>query len=224
MDKGAPYPKTQLLRWLEDCAAWCAGGWKSGQPRLSSLVRSWLAFDVSSKSDSDRTRLRRSLVTFLFAHRQPGASLYAWLKEFTTALLNTTLQQEKTLAEHVEALRQLINAVKSGGKLEAMTVAAFGHQGGASDHLNLITLHSAKGQEFDVVFMMGMDQGKIPSWDKKTPDQKREPRRLFYVGLTRARHEVHMTYSGFTTDKWGRKHLNGPSEFLLEVKTRLKSS
>ena len=70
--------------------------------------------------------------------------------------------------------------------------------------------------------MMGMDQGKIPSWDAKTVEQKREPRRLFYVGLTRARHEVHMTYSGFTTDKYGRKHANGPSEFLMEVAMRLE--
>jgi len=69
--------------------------------------------------------------------------------------------------------------------------------------------------------MMGMDQGKIPAWNAKTAEQKREPRRLFYVGLTRARHEVHMTYSGFTTDKYGRKHANGPSEFLLEVARRL---
>ena len=144
--------------------------------------------------------------------------------EFATACFRETIKREKTLADEHEALQQLARATRAGGKLEVMTVAGFGHQRGAPDHLNLITLHSAKGQEFDVVAMMGMDQGKIPAWDARTVEQKREPRRLFYVGLTRARHEVHMTYSGFTMDKYGRKHENGPSEFLIEVKTRLNES
>jgi DNA helicase II / ATP-dependent DNA helicase PcrA len=39
VDGGALYPKTPLTRWLEDCAAWCAGGWKTGSPRLSNLIR-----------------------------------------------------------------------------------------------------------------------------------------------------------------------------------------
>jgi DNA helicase-2/ATP-dependent DNA helicase PcrA len=168
--------------------------------------------------------LRRTLVGFLFSHRRPGASLQAWISEFAKDCLDDTLAREKTLSEEVDALNQLSGAVGPGGKLEAMTLAGFGNQGGAPDHLNLITLHSAKGQEFDVVMLMGMDQGKLPSWAAKTPELKREPRRLFYVGITRARHEVHMTYSGFTADKYGRRHENGPSEFLLEVEARLKDS
>lgn len=74
------------------------------------------------------------------------------------------------------------------------------------------------------VVLMGMDQGKLPSWAAKTSELKREPRRLFYVGITRARHEVHMTYSGFTTDKYGRRHEHGPSEFLMEVEARLEDN
>jgi DNA helicase-2/ATP-dependent DNA helicase PcrA len=223
-DKGAPYRKTVLIRWLEDCAMWCAGGWKSGHPRLSQLIRSWLVMNSSATSDAERIELRRSLVGFLFSHRQPEKTLRAWLDEFGKVCLDKTLAREKMLSEEADALGQLSAAVAEGKKLETMTLASFGKQGGASDHLNLITLHSAKGQEFDVVFLMGMDQGKLPSWAVKTLDEKREPRRLFYVGITRARHEVHMTYSGFTADKYGRKHENGPSEFLIEVQARLKEN
>jgi DNA helicase-2/ATP-dependent DNA helicase PcrA len=219
-DKGAAYRKTVLIRWIEDCAAWCGGGWKAGQPRLSTLIRAWLGLNVLVKSERERAALRRSLVAFLFAHRQPNSPAREWLGEFDTACLEKALSREKTLSEEVEALKHLSDAVREEGRLSALTVASLGNQGGAPDHLNLITLHSAKGQEFDVVFLMGMDQGKIPSWAVKTVDQKREPRRLFYVGLTRARHEVHMTYSGFTKDKYDRKHENGPSEFLIEVAKR----
>src|ERR1035438_3707046 len=191
-----------MIRWLEECAAWCAGGWKLGQPRLSTLIRTWYTFNLSLNSDEQRWALRRALVGFLFGHRAADMALSAWLAQFSDACLHKALARETTLGEEKEELIRLSSVCKKGGKLEAFTVASFGGQGGALDHLNLITLHSAKGQEFDVVIMMGMDQGRIPSWSAKDDEQKREPRRLFYVGMTRARHEVHMTYSGFTLDKY----------------------
>jgi DNA helicase-2/ATP-dependent DNA helicase PcrA len=71
------------------------------------------------------------------------------------------------------------------------------------------------------VIMLGMDQGIIPDYRATTVESKREPRRLFYVGLTRARHEVHMAYSGYTLDRYKRVHANGPSEFLTELREKL---
>ena len=91
---------------------------------------------------------------------------------------------------------------------------------GSADHLKLITLHSAKGLEFDMVCMMGLDQGIIP-WANQSAEAKREPRRLFYVGLTRARNEVNLLCSGWT-ERNGRVFENGPSEFLVEVWKKLK--
>jgi DNA helicase-2/ATP-dependent DNA helicase PcrA len=100
------------------------------------------------------------------------------------------------------------------------TVAAFAGQGGSPTHLNLITLHSAKGREFEVVIMMGMDQGRIP-WSNDKAKEKAEKRRLFYVGLTRAKREVHIVYSGWCSDRYGRPHCCGPSEFVKELRQRL---
>ncbi len=96
-----------------------------------------------------------------------------------------------------------------------MTVGGFAGQAGTADHLNLITLHSAKGLEFDVVVMVELEQGRIPRWGA-TDAEKREPRRVFYVDLTRARHEVHLMYSGWVENRYGGFH-NGPSEFVLET-------
>lgn len=98
----------------------------------------------------------------------------------------------------------------------------FGGQAGASDHVNLITLHSAKGMEFDVVLIMGLEQGRIPRWDANMLEKKAEARRLFYVGLTRARHEVHLLCSGFTLNRNGRRFDNGASEFMIEVYRKVK--
>ena len=101
------------------------------------------------------------------------------------------------------------------------TVTVFAGQGGSPDHLNLVTLHSAKGLEFRVVIMMGMEQGRIPRWNAGDIT-RREQRRLFYVGLSRAKDEVHMTYSGWTQNQYGRRFMNGPSEFLAEVRDQLE--
>lgn len=222
VDRGAPYAKTPLTRWLEDCAAWCAGGWKTGSPRLSSLIRTWEGFNPSVRTESSLYSLKLSLVRFLFGHRKPNVLASDWLKEAYGLLLAATLKREPTLRDETAALANLMRACGKDGKLKELTVATLGGQAGSPEHLNLITLHSAKGLEFDVVVMMGMDQGKLPSWAARTPESKREPRRLFYVGLTRSRHEVHITCSGFTLNRRGQRFDNGPSEFVIEVARRLK--
>jgi DNA helicase-2/ATP-dependent DNA helicase PcrA len=221
IDKGAPYRRTPLTRWIEDCAAWCSGGWKRGLPRLSLLTRAWLGFDRSLHSPRERRARRVELVRFLFAHRDGTLSLRKWLAGLSATSLHDVLGREATMADEGEALAELEAACGGEGKLGALTIGGFSGQTGSAEHLNLITLYSAKGLEFDVVIMMGMDQGRIPSWAARSPESKQEQRRLFYVGLTRARHEVHMTYSGWTQNQWGRRFDNGASELLLEVQQKL---
>ena len=57
-----------------------------------------------------------------------------------------------------------------------------------------MTLHAAKGLEFHTVFLIGANEGRIPYQKAKTDEQIEEERRLFYVGMTRAREELKITY------------------------------
>ncbi len=50
VDRGGPYAKTPVTRWVEDCAAWCAAGWKTGSPRLSGLIRTWEGFNTTVRT------------------------------------------------------------------------------------------------------------------------------------------------------------------------------
>lgn len=216
IDSNAPYRKTPFTTWLEDCAAWCSGGWKVGKPPLSVLLRNWIAFNSSvCVSDSAILAAKRTLVRFLWSHRGPEDTLCQWLDGFHNECLSEMLSRETTLGDDRDAFDQLDRAAGVGGAIEQFTLADFAGQSGTPDHLNLITLHSAKGREFDAVVMMGMDQGHIPRQDC-TEGERMEARRLFYVGLTRARREVYMTYSGWIQGRYGRWEL-GPSEFLVQL-------
>ena len=69
--------------------------------------------------------------------------------------------------------------------------------------VNLSTLHSAKGREFDAVILYGMNEGAIPSQrDQKSAGALREARRIFYVGVTRPRKELAIIYQDGNHSPW----------------------
>lgn len=92
------------------------------------------------------------------------------------------------------------------------------------DTVTLMTLHSAKGLEFPVVFMTGMEEGLFPSSRSiLEEDQLEEERRLCYVGITRAEEELFMTYSSIRM-LYGKTNYNAPSRFLRELPESLLES
>lgn len=88
---------------------------------------------------------------------------------------------------------------------------------GKKDAVNLMTLHAAKGLEFPVVFMVGMEEGLFPhSRSVMDKNQLEEERRLCYVGMTRAKNKLFLTYSRKRL-YFGQKTSNIVSRFLLEL-------
>jgi DNA helicase-2/ATP-dependent DNA helicase PcrA len=165
---------------------------------------------------SEIAESRKGLVQFLFANRTPDARLISWLYAFMFCDLWDNLIHEPTMTDEVEALQSLRKACEKGGPLANFTVANFAGQRGSPDRLNLTTIHSAKGLEYDVVIMLGLEEGRFPWTYKATEQSIAESRRLFYVALTRAKHEVHLLWSGWYMQK-DRPFKQGRSRFVNDV-------
>ncbi|ACL74758.1 DNA helicase PcrA [Ruminiclostridium cellulolyticum] len=90
------------------------------------------------------------------------------------------------------------------------------------DYVVLMTMHSAKGLEFPVVFIPGMEEGVFPGYRAITegPEQLEEERRLCYVGITRAREKLYLSNARFRT-LFGNSSYNRPSRFLAEIPEEL---
>lgn len=233
VDTGAPYRKTPFTRWLEDCAAWCAtrpgvvdGVLTDPQavPSFRALVMGWGTTVLLNRQlpPSLLEAHRLALADTLFAAKDASQPLVDWLAHLGDGFVERFLPNESTYDDVRGQFTALLRESEEGALANA-TVRSFGRQVGDPNVLNLVTLHSAKGLEFDSVILVGLEEGVLPRWGVRSDDDLVEARRVFYVGLTRARREVHVTYSGFTQNAYGRRFVNGPSRFVLELQERLKS-
>ena len=92
-----------------------------------------------------------------------------------------------------------------------------------SEAVTLMTLHNAKGLEFPVVFITGMEDGVFPHMRSLgEPAELEEERRLAYVGITRAMEELYLTRA-WSRNLWGGNNFNPPSRFLREIPEHLTS-
>jgi DNA helicase-2/ATP-dependent DNA helicase PcrA len=82
--------------------------------------------------------------------------------------------------------------------------------------VTLMTIHIAKGLEFDRVVIVGLEEGLFPHQRSETPDQLDEERRLFYVGITRARRRLTLTHAR-SRSFFGGRDWRIPSRFLAEI-------
>lgn len=93
--------------------------------------------------------------------------------------------------------------------------------GEQANRVSLMSLHSAKGLEFPIVFMVGMEEGLLPhSLSLFEKDQIEEERRLCYVGITRAKKKLFLSYA---QNRWlyGRSSQSKPSRFLSQIPSEI---
>ncbi len=137
--------------------------------------------------------------------------------------------QDEARAENVEELVAVTREFQKNnpeGRLidfltEVALVAAADDLDDSSGTVSLMTLHTAKGLEYDAVFITGVEENLLPHQMSATePGGPAEERRLFYVGITRARQRLHLSLA-MTRTTFGDTQVAAPSRYLQEIPAEL---
>lgn len=184
--------------------------------RAANAVRGFMDLIVQLRNDTEELPLYRQADRVIqdsglkaMYEQEKGEKAQARvenLEELVTAA--RTFEVPEELADMGE-----LNAFLSHAALEAGEGQADAH----TDAVQLMTLHSAKGLEFPLVFMAGVEEGLFPSQlSLEEGDRLEEERRLCYVGMTRAMQQLYITYAE-SRRIYGRENYSRPSRFIKEI-------
>ena len=203
--------------------------------RTAQAISLFDAAGIAASSSDLRPQARRSLGGFV-------QMVGRWRRLMETAshieLAETVLdesgytamwQQDKSpdAPGRLENLKELVRALEEfenlGGFLEHIALVMEATAEAQGDMVNIMTLHSAKGLEFDTVFLPGWEEGVFPhqrALDESGEAGLEEERRLAYVGLTRARKNVHISFAANRRihNQWASSL---PSRFIDELPPEL---
>ena len=192
-------------------------------------------------AESGDARAGRAVARFLYVvnslmeygNRIPPAELMDAVLE-RAGYRNYLLEEGEQGLERLENIQELRTTAQEFQPMEPEERLSAFLQGAAlvsdvdtleegTDAITLITLHQAKGLEFPVVFIVGLEEGLLPhSRSIDDPDQMEEERRLFYVGMTRAKERLYLTRV-FRRVVWGNASPARPSRFLTDIPQNLVS-
>lgn len=134
--------------------------------------------------------------------------------------LGTDIEKWNVICEQLEEITQEMKCFTSledwlthveEDRLRQKTVQKPKNQDAAKG-VHLLTMHASKGLEFDTVYLLDVNKGKVPKGSKFTPEELEEERRLFYVAMTRAKKQLYIYYVRGTSD-----HVLQPSVFLEPI-------
>ena len=191
---------------------------ESSRPDENPVTNPDLPEGLAARAKTSLTRLQNFLRTARDNDRTPTEIVQYAISYFDfRALLDDgtpsgtdRLENLNVLAGNADPYQTLDEFLADAALMSSADEASDKHS------VTLMTLHAAKGLEFPVVFMVGMEEGLFPSDRSDSVADIEEERRLAYVGMTRAREELFLTFakSRFT---FGSRNLSSPSRFLIEL-------
>jgi ATP-dependent DNA helicase Rep len=138
--------------------------------------------------------------------------------------LRIEVKDEIALQRRLDNLRELADwframhkgAARAGDLAAQLALLTHADRDDPGNAVRLMTLHSAKGLEFRFVYLVGVEQGTLPHEASLAEGRIEEERRLFYVGITRAKERVCVSYAA-RSRRYGEIIANEPSRFLAEL-------
>ena len=152
--------------------------------------------------------LRRRASTDVVAEVTAAAQRAGWVEDPPDGLGEQELTRQNDLGRFVRLAEAFGSGTYTVGEFIEDLRARFSPEGEGRG-VNLLTYHRAKGLEFDAVFLPRLEEGELPFKRSKTDEAIAEERRLFYVGITRAREHLMLS--------WSVGPRSAPSRFLEEL-------
>jgi DNA helicase II / ATP-dependent DNA helicase PcrA len=132
VDNAAPYRKVALTSWIEDCAAWCAGGWREARPQLRGLLDRWFGFHRGRISDEQARGEAQRLTQLLWSLRTDDSLARAFVAALKAGMLDALMAAEPSLSDQREQVGRMVAALALGGSLTDLDLARKIH-GGLAD-------------------------------------------------------------------------------------------
>lgn len=190
----------------------------AAHPKDNPLLSPDLGYGMPAKAGATLSRLQNYLRLATEDGQLPAQLIKHTIAYFDFAeLLNDgtpagedRLENLNVLAGNAENYETLADLLVDAALMSSADESSEKHS------VTLMTLHAAKGLEFPVVFIVGLEEGLFPTGRAESEADIEEERRLAYVGMTRAREELYLTYAGsrFT---YGSRNYTTPSRFLTEL-------
>ena len=187
-----------------------------------------------SKKVQDAMEEFCSMITFLHSMSQAGETVTGLIDQVLEMsgyipFLYETKEPQMDIESRIENIQELRSVAlefdnQEGDGLESflaqISLVQDSDEQESTDMVTLMTFHGAKGLEFPVVFMTGMEEGVFPSYRAEEEEQMAEERRICYVGITRAREKLFLTHT-LNRLLYGSEHAYPPSRFLKEIPKEL---
>jgi DNA helicase II / ATP-dependent DNA helicase PcrA len=207
------YRHTAVTSLVEASAAWAVLGRESSGYRLGDLIGRHRAILGSSWTRAADAALAGLLLRYARAAEQRAAT---FIGEFLELGADHALRRPALADEAPEVAA--MTAAYTSGALRGATVIQLADRARTTGRVEVTTMASSKGLEFDTVVILGADQGQVPFFTSLSDAEKMaEDRRKMYVSITRARSRVEITYSGFVQWESGKQTRDGSSQFLAEL-------
>ena len=236
-ERDGRFPASPFIRWLQSAAAWSLSAPEDREQTFSHLFWEFCALlQAAGKVERGADSLEFRIVLHRFLTQPVDAQMPVrdWLVQVEDGLgLRQLLAKNEEYAHDLESYDSLTESVGTEGNQRHAHLMDFSANGRVRGKVILTTFHASKGRQFDVVIIPGCAEGILPAWtwngryrryESPLARPLAETRRLFYVGLTRARHAIHLIHSDCWQDRFGNIRREGISRFVEEIQAKLNTA